>query len=1197
MIFFKSGECCKNSRHEEVFYTSANLNADNQNQFWSTQLPSPRRKLSAKLVLIMKLTFLLTALVVMNVSASSYSQTVTFTGTNVPLEKVLTVIKKQTGYVFFYNFKLLGQAKPVTLNVSGAKLSDVLNTCFVNQSLDYSIEDKTIVVTQRTPITSAGEASVSRLKVAPPSKIKGRVVDIKGKPLPGATVKIKNTTKVAQTNTAGEFELNDTEEKVVLVASYIGYKQQEVIARSSEAVIITLEEVEGSLNQVVVVAYGTAKAKDVTGSVSHLGTADIRNAPMGASVQSMLQGKAAGVNVMIQSASPSSPVSVIIRGASSLSGNNQPLWVIDGVPDYSNTSYENDGRIKNSLSGNIANKLYNLNLNDVESIDVLKDASATAIYGSRGAAGVVLVTTKHGREGMKPTIEFSTRYGQQFIDKSKIGVLVADQYIGLSKAAVREAVMSVGGLDYFTRQFINEAKFNEKFGGTSHLTKNWITDDLFRSDAYLSGNTDWWDLMTRNAATKDYSLSLRGGTKQSSYYTSAFMKEQDGVVMGGNSKTYGLRFNFESSIRDVLKLGVNINANARNLNNKDGMLGVILKMRPDFPAYDADGGINSISSYTKNPLLELQDRNLGKGKSGAISMFLEYDIMKELKFRTTGTADYSTNKTDLFKKTAYDGNLNSRTIEQMENTVLVWENTLNYFKTLGKHDINALGGFSMEQNDSEGFSAIGTNFPDEEILIDLGSAATKTSIKSSLYSNALVSGFARVNYKFDNRFLVTGTVRKDGSSRFGLDRRWGFFPSAALGWIITEENFAKHYHDTFSYLKLRASMGKTGSQNLGNYAWQTLMGAKIYNGLPGIVPSTLGNDILQWESQNQIDIGLDYGLLNDRIRGSMGWYQKKVSNLLYSDPVPTSSAFKTVMQNIGSLRNRGLEFDIKGDVLRTSGLTWTLDLNVGHNVGRLEKLNSSAQFYGGTANEYFKVNVGGQLGDFYGYKYAGRVFRTQEEIIALKPLLSTGLQTPYRDAYENPGDLYLMDLNKDGVVNLEDRTVLGNANPDVYGGFGSTLIWKDFYFNATFSYALGGKRIFDLEKSTSGDMNVYNVPTMALDSWTMKGEDGTLPRLTYYGRGENNIMTDRYLHDASFVRLSALNISYRLPNKLMNEGIFKTVEFSFQATNLFTITKYPGFDPQGNFNANGNAFMSMGVDYSTYPQARTFNLGLKFILN
>lgn len=1189
MIFFKSGERCKNSRHEGVYSACPNVNTDKQNLFWSSLSSSSEQTLSAKIVLIMKLTFLLTAMVVMNVSAGGYSQTVTFKRTNVSLETVFTAIKKQTGYVFFYNYKLLEQAKPVSLNVSDAKLVDVLNACFENQTLDYSIEDRTIVVTKRVPKVVQTFSMQARVKVVVINKVKGKVVDNKGKPLPGATVKIKHTNKVAQTNSAGEFELNDTEEKVTLVVSYIGYKEQELTVKSSDSITITLEDAEGSLDQVVVVAYGTSKVKDITGSVSHLGVADIKNAPMGASIQSMLQGKAAGVNVMIQSASPSSPVSVIIRGASSLSGDNQPLWVIDGVPQYGA-----------STSGNISNTLYNLNLNDVESIDILKDASATAIYGSRGAAGVVLVTTKRGKDGMKPTIEFSSRYGQQFIDRSKVDVLNAEQYIGLSKASVREAVMTVGGLDYFTRQFIDEAKFNDKFKSTSHLSKNWLTDDLFRSDAFLDGNTNWWDLMTKNAATKDYSLSLRGGTKQSSYYTSVFMKDQDGVVIGGSSKTYGVRFNFESLIGDKLKMGLNVNANARKTNNKDAMLGIILDMRPDFPAYNADGSINRISMYTKNPLLELQDRNVGVGKTGSGSLFLEYDILKDLKLRTTGTADYSNSKTDVFRKSQYAGNLNSREIIQTEGTVLVWENTLNYFKTIGKHDINALGGFSMEQSDGESLSASGQNFPDEDVLINLGSAAVRSSIGSTLYSNSLMSGFARVGYKYNNRYLFTGTVRKDGSSRFGPDRRWGFFPSAGLGWLITEEDFAKPFENIVSYLKLRGSIGKTGSQNLGNYAWQTLMGAKMYNGLPGIVPSTLGNDILQWESQDQMDVGLDYGLFNDRIRGSFGWYQKIVNNLLYSDPVPTSSSFSTVIQNIGGLKNQGLEFDIKADVLKTNDMTLTFDLNVGHNVGRLQKLNSNAKFYGGTANEFFRIDVGGKMGEFYGYKSAGRLFRTQEEIIALKTLLPTGYQTPYRDSYENPGDVNIMDLNNDGKITVDDRTFLGNANPDVYGGFGSTLIWKDFYFNATFSYALGGKRLYELEKSTSGDMNVYNVPTMALDSWTMKGDEGSLPRITYYGRGANNIMTDRYLHDASFVRLSSLNISYRLPERVLGDKLFKTMEFSFQATNLFTITKYPGFDPQGNFNASSNSsgsFMGNGVDYSTYPQARTFNLGLKFILN
>ncbi|TXH21336.1 MAG: SusC/RagA family TonB-linked outer membrane protein [Chitinophagaceae bacterium] len=1122
-------------------------------------------KLSRQIILAMKLTAILLLALFLQVSASSDAQKVTISGREIPVKKVFSIIKEQTGYLFFYDTEILKHVKPVSLNVKETSVESVLNLVFKDQPYKWALENRTVTVVYQPKMEN--EVQVLKHVVAPSIEVKGLVKDINGSPLSGVSVLVKGSTIGTQTDVNGAFTINVPSESSTLVFSSVGYEDKELVVKNNRFISVQLLLKEARLEETVIIAYGKAKVKDLTGSVSHIGQKDLDNAPMGSTVQSMLQGKAAGVNVLIHSASPTSAVSVVIRGASSLSGDNQPLWVIDGVPQY------NSG-----TSGNITNTLYNLNLDDVESIDILKDASATAIYGSRGASGVVLVTTKHGREGMKTTIDFSARYGTQIIDGSKIDVLKADQYKELSKASVREAVMSVGGLDYFTRQFIDEQKFNEKFKNTSHMSKNWITDDLFKSEALLDGNTDWWNLMTQNAATQDYSLSLRGGSKQSNYYLSSFLKDQEGIVKGG------------------IKMGVNVSANARNTSIKDDMLSVILKMRPDFPAYNSDGSINRISLYTKNPLLELEDRNDGFGKSASGTMYLEYDILKELKLRTTGTVTYSNTKNDVFRKSQYAGNLNTRSINQSENTVLVWENTLNYFKTIRKHDINALAGFSVEESKVVGLSASGSNFPDEEILINLGSAAVRNSIGSSLGENALVSAFARLNYKFNNKYLLTGTVRRDGSSRFGPDKRWGFFPSAALGWIISEENFIKENLYAISYLKLRASAGKTGSQNLGSYSWQTLMGSKMYNGLPGIIPATLGNDILQWESQDQIDLGLDYGILKDRIRGTFGWYQKKVNNLLFSDPVPTSSSFTTVTQNIGGIKNQGVEFDVKVDVVRDPLLTWTLDFNTAHNVSRLVKLNSKDPFYGGGAYQSYKVDVGGKLGGIYGYKYGGRLFQNQEEIIALKPILPTGYQTFYRDTYENPGDIYMVDLNGDGKITVDDRTYLGNANPDWYGGFGSTVVWNQFYFNATFSYAVGGKRLFDLEQRTSGDMNVYNVPTMAMESWSVKGKEGTLPRITYYGSGANNIVTDRFVHDASFLRLSALNIAYRIPEKILKQGLFKSIELSFQATNLFTLTKYPGFDPQGNFSLSGGALIGTGIDYSTYPQARNFNGGIKFTL-
>ena len=597
---------------------------------------------------------------------------------------------------------------------------------------------------------------------------------------------------------------------------------------------------------------------------------------MGASIQSMLQGRAPGVNVMISSASPTSPVSVIIRGSSSLSGDSQPLWVIDGVPEYSA-----------GTSGNISNTLYNLNLTDVETIDILKDASATAIYGSRAANGVVLVTTKRGKKGMKPTLEFSARYGIQTMNANDFGVLNAEEYIALSKAAVRASFFTRGSLDYFTRKYIDETKFN---ASTNHsqFDLETLTDDFFLKDAYYDGDTDWWDLMTHNAATQEYSLGIRGGSKESSYSASFFYKDQKGIVKGGSSKLLGGSFNFDASIREVIRFKLGLRATSRVTNDKDDMISTILDMRPDYPAYLEDGSINMISYYVENPLFTLKNTDEGKGKDFTGSLGLEWDIIPGLTLRTNGTLKYGINKTLTYKRKYYDDGTSSSSVAKNENYTYVWDNTLTYLKTLGDHNLVGLLGFSIEKYEYDGLSASGSNFPDDEVLTNLGSAATKNSIASSYNSNTLVSTFARLEYKFKNRYLATFTFRADGSSKFGPDKRWGYFPSGALAWIISEENFLKDYSHIVSYLKLRASIGKTGSQNLGNYDWRTLMGSATYNGAPGIKPSSLGND-LQWESQVQKEIGLDYGFWDDRIRGSIGYYQKKVDNLLYSDPVPYSS--------------------------------------------------------------------------------------------------------------------------------------------------------------------------------------------------------------------------------------------------------------------------------------------------------------------
>lgn len=1027
------------------------------------------------------------------------------------------------------------------------------------------------------------------------NKICGSVTDDNGEPMPGASVLIKGTHIGTITDVYGKFSLNyplDIKEPL-LVISFVGMKTETIKIKNKKNIEVSLTSLSSDLDEVVVIGYGKAKIKDLTGSVSRINQKEIELSPMTSNVSGMLQGKAAGVNVMISNASPTSPVSVVIRGQSSLSGDGQPLWVIDGVPQYSA-----------GMSGDISNTLYNLNLNDVQSIDILKDASATAIYGSRAANGVVIVTTKSGSEGMRPVIDFKSTLGWQQLNSNGFKTLTPEQYIEYSKQANILEVYRLGTMSTYNKKYMDFDKFNQL------NTSQWDMSDLsdmWLPNAYYDGSDDYWDIMTQNALTQEYNISLRGGTSKNSYFASVNYKDQDGIVKGSNSRYIGSRFNFEIDVSDKIKFGLNMNASAREANNKDALISKIIKMRPDYPAYNEDGSINTIDYYTKNPLIELLDKNYSEYRSLNASTFLEYKIFPFLKYRSTFNINYSNVKTDYFLRRYYDDDTNQSTQRATQNSVFVWDNLLTYYKTIGKHYIQALLGHSVEKLSTDFLSAQGSDFPDDDILTNLSSAAIKGTIDSNEFASALVSAFARMQYKYNNRYLLTATYRADGSSKFGKNNRWGYFPSVAFGWIMTEEDFMQALKPYFSYLKLRASYGLTGSQNLGYYDYSCLLSSNTYNGNPGTSPSSLGNNELQWEAQKQTDIGADYGFWDDRIRGTIGWYRKYVDNLITSCPVPISSAFSSVKQNVGAISNTGLEFDITLDLIKNKDLTWSANFNAAHNRGVLEKLNDVTNYLGGTATSNYKLEEGGELGTFYGYVDAGRFYENNEEVWALKPIdLKTGKPANlYRSTAltEGEGDIYVVDLNGDGVITADgDRTYLGNSNPDVFGGFGSTVYWKGLMANITFTYAIGGKRYWVDEANTFRGTYIYNAPNFVMDSWTMKGSEATYPVVTHYygsgGIGGNNVFTNRWLHNASYVRLSALNISYRLPSKWFKRSLIKGIEATFQATNLFTWTGYPGMDPQGNFSTQTTylALNGLGSDYSTYPPARVFNFGLKLTI-
>lgn len=1140
-----------------------------------------------RIIITMKLVIVLTLFFSLHASASVFSQTINLSVKNQSMEKVMQEIRTQSGYNFFFNSNLLKDSKLITAQIKNESLENALKIIFKGQHLDFEIKDKSIIVKPAVDLPS-----VNSVVTVQSRELKGNVTGAdNGAPIAGITVNISgpNYTKTTATDANGNYILSSIPVGTYSITfSSVGYttiKRSVIIKEKGDNVFnVLISEDVGQLDQIVVTAYGTSKVRDVTGSIVSLGAKDIQNAPMGATIQSLLQGKASGVNVAIQSASPTSPISVIIRGASSLTGNNQPLWVIDGVPDYSS-----------STSGSIDNTLYNLNLNDVESIDILKDASATALYGSRAANGVVIVTTKKGIVGMSPTIELTSRIGYQTQDFNGYQYMTSPDYIHFTEVAAKEGVMTLGGFDFWTEIFLDEGAFMNL--NTSEYDRN---DLKLNSDAYFGGNTNWMKEMTQNPWNQRYDLSLRGGTQNIAYFVSLNATDTEGIVKSGDSKLYGGRVNLEAKPRKGIKFGLNLNGSSRSTNNKDYMMSVLKKIRPDIPPYASDRSLFTRDPYTENPYTTLLNTNRGDGQTFNGTAFLEFNIQKDLIAKSAYTANYVNSQNLSYKRRGSEYNYDG-TRDWNNNRVLtsVWENTLTLAKNFDKHDLLGLAGFSMEKNSIQNYAMNATNFPDDDVLNDFGSGANRGELRETYTANSLVSGFARLTYKYNDRYILSGTVRQDGSSRFGPDKRWGFFPSGAVAWLVSEEDFLRSgaISNVISYLKLRASIGITGSQNLGNYAWRTGVGSSRYNEMPALTPSSIGNPELQWEQTKMLDFGVDYGFWNDRIRGTFGIYEKLTDHLIYGRTLPPSSSFTSVSSNVASLKNNGIEFDFKIDALKREDFVLTLDLNGGRNINRLLKINGVTKYldFPNSTTPYMRAEEGERTGQWFGFQTANRLFVTQEEIIALQSQTSNGSKQYYRTNLERPGDLIFIDQNNDGKIDNDDRTIIGSADPKLFGGFGTTAIYKGIRVNATFTYSYGNMRLWKQPMDDAGNIGNFNQSNLiAGESATLQSPyEAQIPRMTMYGYGSNGTYSDFWLYDASYIRLSALNFSYRIPSQYLTKFFIQGIDLNFQASNLFTITKYPGFDPQGNWSSSAIG-TGMGVDNSSYPSAKTYNLGIKF---
>lgn len=1162
-----------------------------------------KREFISKLLLIMRLVTLLLIASFMQVSATSLAQKVTLNEKNISLENVFKEIRKQTGYDFVYTNPQLNLAKTVTIQVKDSDLKEALDQCFLNQPLSYSIENKTIIVTNKAVAVQSAIVQ---------ERVSGTVTDKNGTPIAGVSVKVKGKDDAVitiKTNDGREIRGSNTQVSDmqgrfsveakrgdVLVFSYVGKKTTEVTIGSDQTIKVQLEENVENIDDVVVVGYGTTLRKDLTGSVASVNMKEVANVPF-MSFDNALVGKAAGVQVIKADGAPGGAVRIRVRGGTSLIGSNDPLYVIDGIPvtidnkytgvtDMTNPmeNYGGENARNSSISGSFArglNNLAGLNIDDIESIDILKDASATAIYGSKAANGVVIITTKKGKLNQKPVLE--ANYYAGFSQARREKVLNRDQYLMILKEAAQNRVDEDLRLSRVTDPSAQAIVNNTAKFGTA--------------------DTDWLDLVLRNGLTQNANVSVRGGGIGSRYYTSLAYTEQKGVIIGTDFNRISGKISLDNEITNRFRVITNLDYGFTQNNITNGLYGNALLAPPTNSPYREDGSFTNFDDYNlgsdfglQNPLALATATNLGKTNMLLGSLSAEYDILNDLKFKSMLSVNYSAYKQRNYIPSYLEianpnsqggvtsgGGVGSQAANESVNTF--FENTLTWNKEFNEDNrLNLLGGTSFEKYRAEFFSAEGRGFPDDDYLNNLNSAATATQVRGSNPSglNALLSFYLRANYAFKERYLVTFTGRADISSKFSKGNQTGYFPSGAIAWKINEENFLKNV-SWIDELKIRASAGTTGTNSIADNMFRSLYTANSYAGASGLIPTQLGNDRIKWESTLQKDLGLDFALFNSRLRGAFGYYNKTTDGVLLNITTAPSYAFGSVVMNIAEIRNTGLEFDLRGDVIRSKNFTWNSALNISQNKSKVLKINGGPFSDPNNRNALNLgtsiVKEGEPLGLLYG-RVATGVIKNQQELDDQKAVFPN--YTVF-NRWLNIGDLAYEIEN--GVWK---QNIIGNATPDFMGGFTNSFNYKNLSLITLMTFSYGNDVLFQNDVSNRQVVNAVNKGVSILGRYNADNLESDRQRLLWGGSVFN---TGQNIYDGSYLKMKSVTLAYNLPTKFLSKLNLGIGSIYMTSTNLFTITNYPGLDPEVS-DAPGS-IIGGGRDLSTYPTTREIIVGMR----
>ena len=1016
--------------------------------------------------------------------------------------------------------------------------------------------------------------SLITISYAQSIRISGKVTDRKdGSPLPGVSVMLKNSATGTVTDANGTFNIN-ANKGAVLIFSFIGYVKQELTVNNGTTLAITLETTNSQLNEVVVIGYGTVEKKDLTGSVSTISSARIRDIPV-SSIDQKLVGQIAGVQISAPTGAPGGGVNVKIRGTGSITAGNNPLYVVDGFP-ISNTG------------GQVYNPLNVINPDDVESVTVLKDASSTAIYGSRGSNGVIVITTKRGKTG-PPVVSVNSYFGlQQVPQKGRPNVLNGTEYAQFRKEMIIDDRASRG------------------------LTT--VDADIpvqFRNPSQYGEGTDWYNAVLRTAIQSNIDASIRGGSENTRYSASTGRLEQQGTIRYTDYRRYSVNFNIESDISKKLKIGLRI-APTGGVQNRNGfesgqrdILTRTLWLSPIVPITDAAGNrtifITSPGAIgAGNPLNTLEFAGTkAKYFRGLATAFAEYQIIDGLKARYSFNYDYTNNSSFTFNPSfviGETGNQNPNpsipSSSTAQNTTSNWlsEITLSYDKNFGTdHKISAVAGYTAQQERYEGYSFGATNYPDN-LIQTINASTLLNGAAAGIEKWALISYLARVNYTFKDKYLLTGTVRSDGSSRFGSNHRYGTFPSAAFAWRASQEEFLKKA-TWLSDLKLRASYGRTGNFNIPNYQYAASIGSSNYSfggGLAnGRVSGSIANENLTWEKADELDLGLDMSVLNSRLNLTFDFYNRITSGLLLNAELPSASGFSSSTINLGKVRNRGFEVGVTSQNL-TGELTWNTNANISINrniVLELNPRNNNAPIYSGRSGGGFsthKTEVGKPIGQFFGFQFDG-IYQNAAEL-ASQPKYGTSVV----------GSVRYKDIDGNGIIEeVKDFTVIGNSQPDFTYGITNNFGYKNFDLNILLVGTQGGQIMKTGNEFLLNTDGVFNVDRRVLDRWRSPSNpgDGFAPT-TVGARTLYREVNSQWIENASFLRIQNVSLGYNFKQKFITSSkVFKSLRLYTSVQNLVTFTKYSGANPEAGTNDNFSA-LTPGRDFTAYPLPRIITAGI-----